>query len=751
LKTGVAWLVVVAAAAASFWGLKARAEIRSGDKHDMTSRPGYTLSQSFCTACHVSHFALDDRLWTDDKEANSDGLRDLAPAKALSEDQSAGGNYPGIYLCLDCHGSPARPSWAAGMTTIKTHSTREMQAVGYGTKYGSFVVECRECHDPHKHWDGTFEAGANGYMIRETINTPNSGERTVVFRSMTGADSMGTNTSPYDSICEVCHTQTLFHRNAAGAASHNDGANCTNCHSHTGGFAATDCDLCHGYPPVSYDTLVGRPGNPGSPPTGSPTEGKHGFHVYTLSYNCATCHRSGMGDGESEDAEIDVRFKAFDLYTTGGFDGFTPISGYVFSANNTTGGALDCFGTYCHGNFNGGITTNRPVWNNAATGDCGTCHGTAPPTLQDHSVHLTANWGPRAACDDCHAAGSNTGSHADHVNGNVRFRDGQDLAGTTVCNSCHGVTASTKPTWGVTTNRPLKSWCESCHDGSSTVNTQAGTGGLDIQAPNVVGNAITYGFDVTGHGKTGITIGCTDICHTPQAGHIDGVSPTYTAANDDYKDSYRLYISNTVPILGDYTSTAVELCFSCHREDRVLGMPAEGKPSALHVHSVIPSDKWYTNFRNTSTAAGLLAGNWDITGGAGYAYDVPTNIHWNHIDDYGSNKRGEYLSERLYDSDGDGSGDSNIMCETCHSPHGTRYPAMTLEDFSMMTFSVLINGSVVSHAWLNSSQYVTTRCTDACHLNGDASGTAGTRWYRKPLTESTVFGVPLDLKVEPMP
>jgi len=400
-----------------------------------------------------------------------------------------------------------------------------------------------------------------------------------------------------------------------------------------------------------------------------------------------------------------------------------------------------------------GLTTNRPAWDNPATGACGTCHGTAPPALQDHSVHLTAAWGPKAACDDCHAAGSNTGSHADHVDGHVRFKDGQDLANTTVCNNCHGVTAATKPTWGVTTYRSQTSWCESCHDGSSRITTVAGTGGVQVTAPNVVGDGVTYGYDISGHGMVSISLGCTDICHQPQASHIDGVSPTYTAAADNYAAAYRLALSNTVPFLGNYTSTAVGLCFSCHKQDRILGMPAGGRPSAMHVHSVIVSDKWYTNFRNTSTAAGLFAGNWDSTGGSpGYTHDVPTNIHWNHIDDFGSNIRATYLSERLWDSDGDGAGDSNIMCETCHSPHGTRYPAMTLEDFSMQTFSVLVNQSTnPSYGWLASDRYITTRCTDVCHINGDADGTAGTKWYREPVTGSTVLGKPYGLKVVPLP
>ena len=91
-------------------------------------------------------------------------------------------------------------------------------------------------------------------------------------------------------------------------------------------------------------------------------------------------------------------------------------------------------------------------------------------------------------------------------------------------------------------------------------------------------------------------------------------------------------------------------------------------------------------------------------------------------------------------------------CGTCHNPHGTKQPAMVLDDFSLKTFSVLTNQSInPSYRWLGSTRYTTTRCTQACHSSGNASGTAGTKWYREPTSLSTVFGIPLGLKAVPLP
>jgi len=732
----------------------------AASKHNMTEVPGYGFGGDVCAACHKTHFTSGEkRLWTSDKNAAGDGLRTLAPAKAASLDQVAGpGDYPGIYLCLDCHGGTAStPAWAdvAGHKAAKvaTHSTREMQATGYIPKYTSFVMQCTDCHDNHQSWNGVFQPGQNGYMLRSSIKTPNSGTWKVVFTGMTGQGSLGPGTPPYQAICQVCHTATSFNRNNGGAAHHN-GENCTTCHPHNGGFSAgsTSCGNCHGDPPVSYNTLVGRPANPGSTPTGAATAGTHAFHAMSTAggsgYACAVCHNGGMRIGVLNNKVIDVKFSAFGVSTSGSFDGFAPISGYTFSAGNTTGGTLRCSNTYCHGNFaKGGIVTNKPVWSDPATGACGTCHPVAPPALSNHSVHISAAWGPKASCDDCHPAGSANGRGASHVNGVFELKDGKTLANTDICNGCHGCTAGTKPTWGDTSRRADTSWCEGCHNGSSVVNTVAGTGGVSVTAPNVVGDRVTYGYDVTGHGKPSAGKQCTD-CHDRLTVHIDGKSPTYKSSSGNFKAGYRLTISNDVPLLGSYAAAKYSLCYNCHEEARVVGMPAEGKQSTNHVNATPISTGagggWYTNFRNMSTTLGIDNGGYYDMRNMPY-HDVPTNIHWNHLDDFGSTNSG-----KIFDSDNDGLGDSYVTCETCHNPHGTHYPAMTLDDFSLQTFSALSNQSL-SYRWLGSSQYTTTRCTEFCHTSGDAPASlGGTRWYRSPASTGSMFGVPLGLAAQPL-
>ncbi|MHB8173911.1 MAG: CxxxxCH/CxxCH domain c-type cytochrome [Nitrospirota bacterium] len=705
----------------------------TASKHNMTLLSGYPNGTDVCAACHSSHFDSGKRLWASG--------RNLSDAQAQSQDELAGGNYPGIYLCLDCHSaSAAAPTWAknAGYVAenVVTHSTLEMKFSGYSTKYESFTIQCTTCHNPHRYWNGSFQTGQNGYMIRSSIVTPNSGVRTVVFSAMSGANSMGNDYPAHSSVCEVCHTRTGYHNNTSIADSHYVGQKCTLCHNHQLGFGAKgNCNSCHGNPPTNQQLLVGRSLKNGYPPTGETSAGMHAFHSYSVNnslnggYPCGYCHKGGMSDTGLTDKIIEIKFSNFNIYTSGRFDGFAPISGYTFSFGNTTGGTQSCSNTYCHGNFYGGNKTNKPVWTNAATGACGTCHATAPPGLLNHSVHLTAAWGPKAACEDCHPPNSSIGRNVGHVGGFVIFKDGKPLSTTTACNRCHGNGAATaKAYWGNTTIRSKDSWCESCHDGSSIVNTAAGTGGTDETAPNIVGDGLTYGYDVTGHGMLPYAIQCTE-CHSIKSQHIGPASFAYKASSNNYNSAFRMgAASNTVPLLGSYTSADVTLCYACHSQAKIFGMPSSGKPSAMHVHAPIYNSVWATDFRNTSTTAGLYAGDWDATSSG----DVPTNIHWNHMDDYGSTKR--YPTTYIYDSDGDGTGDSRITCKTCHDPHGTHQPKMVYDAFALGTYS---NPPNPNYSWVGGSGYATNRCTTTCHTSGDAAGTAGMRWYRQPLSNTT--------------
>lgn len=145
--------------------------------------------------------------------------------------------------CLSCHGP-------GGSSSLKADVHRD----GGST----FRFTCTVCHDSHNHQDN-WQSGTNikligrkqidgGYYSFAAINTPNNGIQNVVMESR-GTDPAGEpslhsfadndedGNGVYDGICEVCHTETSFHRNnSSGDHTHYTGETCTRCHLHTDWF-----------------------------------------------------------------------------------------------------------------------------------------------------------------------------------------------------------------------------------------------------------------------------------------------------------------------------------------------------------------------------------------------------------------------------------------------------------------------------------------------------------------------------------
>ncbi|HEY8076651.1 MAG TPA: CxxxxCH/CxxCH domain-containing protein [Labilithrix sp.] len=96
-------------------------------------------------------------------------------------------------------------------------------------------------------------------------------------------------------------------------------------------------------------------------------------------------------------------------------------------ANPDFNGAT-CTNVYCHGGFPGGRNVFAPSWTGGPM-NCGSCHGTPPPT--------PPHTNPAAPCSNCHGAGydatAQTVNKATHINGVI---DVSYAAAT--CSTCHG-------------------------------------------------------------------------------------------------------------------------------------------------------------------------------------------------------------------------------------------------------------------------------------------------------------------------
>jgi hypothetical protein len=95
------------------------------------------------------------------------------------------------------------------------------------------VPDCFICHDLFGF------GGDNLYFINETIWTPNTGPKSVVFTATSGQNSLADGDEIYDGPCEVCHTQNGHHNNDGhDNTEHFDGQWCPECHLHGREFVA---------------------------------------------------------------------------------------------------------------------------------------------------------------------------------------------------------------------------------------------------------------------------------------------------------------------------------------------------------------------------------------------------------------------------------------------------------------------------------------------------------------------------------
>jgi predicted CxxxxCH...CXXCH cytochrome family protein len=169
-------------------------------------------------------------------------------------------------VCFICHqtGSSGYDPDGGGPLALK-NSSLKIDKYHYGAKHGASNDGgslCFDCHDPH--------GDSNIYMVHDNVTkdkadaygTPASTGAPVFTANTTGTD-YAKSSSPFNGVCNVCHTSTNHYTSSSGDG-HNSGTRCTTCHSHSGDTVVNgdafkpsgDCDSCHGYPPTPGDGYV---------------------------------------------------------------------------------------------------------------------------------------------------------------------------------------------------------------------------------------------------------------------------------------------------------------------------------------------------------------------------------------------------------------------------------------------------------------------------------------------------------------
>ncbi len=487
-------------------------------------------------------------------------------------------------------------------------------------------------------------------MVKSTIATPNSGNKTVKLFNSTGPNSFADGDTTYEGVCEVCHTQTMYHRNDGGGDhDHNKGLDCMTCHQHTKGFSVA-CDTCHGNPPIVNTATGGPDGLANSPAaTGSLTAGAHNVHVNTKSFGCVVCHYDSVGTGATHNngSAVTMGFYLFGGAQQGGsYDGQSAVSYNATTTSPVTSVANNdnktCSSVYCHSTgqstASGGIITPTyasPVWDDPASGDCGTCHKVEELlglTSGSHEAHLETTG--VLGCAECHTGAENDASaynSANHVNTLIDVAHAYDAGGSPgngygKCSTgrCHddGLgNPKLTPQWGnpgagcaechlsppstgshvkhVTTTNYNTAECGDCHDGADINTTTAPSQHLDanIDVYDVSPGDLGYSQNVAKGGAPYDSCS-TAYCHSPGQASDGGPSaPAYATVT--WGDTAACGTCHEVSV-GSVTSgshdehlnaTGVNGCGDCHTD---AANDASAYNSSSHVDGSIDVANTYS-------------------------------------------------------------------------------------------------------------------------------------------------------------
>ena len=344
------------------------------DQHSNNSNPNYTrISNAGDFMCKDCHSPRDVGPYVDNPPSNRgshpvglvySGTGDLEPVPT-----GAAIVVDGNIECSSCHMTHYASTSDGNLLRQTNDDALCTSCHMLGTHNGMSCGDCHQSHNTDK---------SNIYLIRNTITTPSSGDRTVIFNALTGANSFADGDGTYDGICEVCHTTTIHYLNDGSASDQDhtssggpmDGRDCTSCHPHNEDFNPAGCDDCHNAEAPTFASAV------------------HVKHKDRYGYTCSTCHFQYGSGGDLEggthpNASIDVNFNPDGMATRNGQDAITP----VFNGDKT------CDNIYCHSNgrsaYRGtdgtytwsgttgpqsAVYATTPVWDAGSITTCMSCH-----------------------------------------------------------------------------------------------------------------------------------------------------------------------------------------------------------------------------------------------------------------------------------------------------------------------------------------------------------------------------------------
>ncbi len=233
--------------------------------------------------------------------------------------------------------------------TYTTVSSKWSSSWGiYGGQYGEFA--CDTCHS---------KSTTNIKRVKTTITAPAGSfpGSTVDFRSVTTPSGFGDDTSTHSTsqkVCEICHSQTDFHKYNQAAATHQNNTDClSNCHNHNLGFSGDGpCKSCHNAAiNEAYNTRqVAGAGGDFVRLSHHVNDGSTNERV--TDYDCIVCH----AEGDALNASAGEGYVDLTLHRNGSsastrmvklrnVDDYNKY--YDWNKNSPTGGMRDNMDTFC--------------------------------------------------------------------------------------------------------------------------------------------------------------------------------------------------------------------------------------------------------------------------------------------------------------------------------------------------------------------------------------------------------------------
>ena len=436
--------------------------------------------------------------------------------------------------------------------------------------------------------------------------------------------------------------------------------------------AGADCKLCHSFPP-----------NTGVSGT---SHGKH--YVYAPAWGglfgsltCTPCHSDGGVNGTAvltyehatSAGNRPIHFDAT-LQYTGAATKYLPSQ----AASRVFG---SCSNTYCHSNGvqgAGNIKVATPIWGTSAT--CGSCHA-SPMISNGHSYHLAApyNYG----CELCHVNTVSNSTTINPVTGyqlhtnnaiNVDFGGfagtgtGVASCATTYCHSGSTVL----PVW----NNPATVTCGSCHKADNTTLTTF------AHPVHLNSASVAYGPTYLQSLPGGTTASSCKVCHTTYpSNHVNNVKDVNLASCSAGVAGNNCHGNAVLTVANWQTARTAIKCEDCHMTPKLSVIPTGAATFITAPDQTLSKTKGHT--APTNSLGGPMTGapqcttchNASAAHISGVIGDAVRLTLANDNTQCASchNVAGKVISafRNMSTHFTTYKGPQNMLCRTCHYPHGT--------------------------------------------------------------------------------